>query len=109
MAPWVGDRPHWSSRFVTTPVLFCVLFGVDGQLAQVPRMGFYYGRCSSRVHGIIGRACGLSLVLLTPLPWCRLYLDCLFGEVCVPWRSDVMFVLVFFCGGGVAWPCFDGR
>ena len=95
MAPRVGDRPHWSSRSVTTPVLFCVLFGVDGQLAQVPRMGFYFGRCSRWVHGIVGRACGLSLVFLTPLPWCRLYLDCLFGEECVPWRSGVMFCFGF--------------
>src|SRR5437588_12985140 len=44
MAPRVGDRPHWSSRSVTTPVLFCVLFGVDGQLAQVSRMDFYFSR-----------------------------------------------------------------
>ena len=108
-APRVGDRPCWSSRSVTTPVYFLCLFGVDGQLAQVPRMGFYLGRCSRWVHGIVGRACGLSLVFLTPLPWCRLYLDCLFGGECVPWWLGVMIVLVFPCGGEVAWPCFVGR
>src|SRR5437868_1744966 len=62
MAPRVGDRPRWSSRPVTTPIFVLCLFGVDGQLAQVSRMGFYFGRCSCRVHGIVGRACGLSLV-----------------------------------------------
>src|SRR5437868_12932049 len=94
-----------------SPLLFtfCVLFRVDGQLAQVPQMGFYFGRCLRWVYGIDGRACGLSLVFLTPLPWCRLYLDCLFEEECVPWRLGVLFVLVFFCGGEVAWPCFVGR
>jgi hypothetical protein len=38
MAPRVGDRPHWSSRSVTAPVLFCCLGGVCGQLVRDPRM-----------------------------------------------------------------------
>src|SRR5437660_7016516 len=103
MAPRVGDRPHWSSRSVTTPVLFLFLFGVDGQLAQVPRMGFYFGRRSRWVHGIVGRAGGLSLVFLTPLPWCRLYLDYLFGGGCVALAVGRDVCLVFPCGGEVVW------
>ena len=93
MAPRVGDRPHWSSRSVTTPIFVLCLFGVDGQLAQVSRMGFYFGRRLHWVYGIIGRACGLSLVFPYPstlvLPVLRLFL---LGEVVLPWRLGVMFV-----------------
>src|SRR5437588_7048834 len=108
MAPRVGDRSHWSSRSVTTPVLFLCFVGADGQLAQVSRMGFYFGRCSRWVHGIVGRACGLSLVFPYPSALVPPVLR-LFGEECVPWRLGVVFVLVFPCGGEVAWPCFVGR
>ena len=32
-------------------------------------MGFYFGRCSRWVHGIVGRACGLSLIFSYPSAW----------------------------------------
>src|SRR5207302_8688900 len=38
MAPRVGDRPHWSSRSVTTPVLFYFVFylGMTGSWPRSP-------------------------------------------------------------------------
>src|SRR5437879_8208243 len=99
MAPWVGDRPHWSSRSVTTPVLFCVLFGVDGQLAQVPRMGFYFGRRSRWVHRIIGRACGLSLVFPYPFALVPPVLRLCYWGGCLAWAVGGVLCLGFLLLG----------
>src|SRR5207302_1453949 len=102
MTPRVGDRSYWSSRSVTTPVIFYVLVGVDRQLAQVSRMGFYFGRCSCWAHGIVSWACGLSLVFLTPLPWCHLYLNCVCclvgGDSCPGRASCLVFCAVVALG-----------
>ena len=72
-------------------------------------MGFYFGRRLRWVHGIVGRACGLSLAFLTPLPWCRLYLDCfVWGGVCaLAVGRDVCFGFPLWRSSCVAMFCWQ--
>ena len=115
---WLGGARHHGWEIGPTglhdlsPLLFCfwLLFGVDGQLAQVPRMGLYFGRCSCWVYGIVGRACEMSLVLLTPLPSlaCHLYLDYCLGGVCaLAVGRDVCFGFPLWWRGCVAMFCWQ--
>src|SRR5205807_756439 len=88
--------------------IFMFLFGVDGQLAQVSRMDFYFGRCSRWVHGIVGRACGLSLVFPYPSalvpPVLRLFV---WGGACaLGVGRDVCFGFLLWGRGCVAMFCW---
>src|SRR5437879_602191 len=87
-----------------SPLLFCFvfLFGIDGQLAQVSRMGFYFGCRSGWVYEIVGRACGLSLVFPYPSALMPPVLRLCCWSGCVTQAVVRVVCLVFPCGGEVA-------